>query len=115
MEQKQRMDLRKRKCLAAVERVCSILIITLISTQVVLACVTLVAKLNHDHSMDCSMEQQFISLIVGTHIVLFVAMVATLVFILRIRMCSYDYSHINTNNVTIVLVVYLMSYIVRAV
>lgn len=54
-------------------------------------------------------------MVVTTHVILFLAMVTTLAFILRIRCCSYDYSHINTNNVTLVLSVYLMSYLIRAV
>lgn len=55
------------------------------------------------------------TLVIASHVVLFLAMLITLIFILRIRCFSYDYSHINTNNVTLVLIVYMMSYIIRAI
>lgn len=53
VEQKQHMDLRKRKCLAVVEKVCSFFIILLIAMQLVLAGITIFDQMN-DLDSDCT-------------------------------------------------------------
>jgi hypothetical protein len=52
---------------------------------------------------------------ITSYIVLFLSMAIILTFLFRIRCCSYDYKHINTSNVSLVLIVFMVSYIIRAI
>lgn len=50
-----------------------------------------------------------------TNAILFFALIVAMALVLRIRWCSYDYSRINSTPVLIVLVMYMLSYFVRAI
>lgn len=57
------MDIRKRKCLAIVERICSFFIILLIAVQLVLAIITVITFMGDseelkENASDCTGDQE---------------------------------------------------------
>jgi hypothetical protein len=98
-----------------VERVCSFLIGIMIAIQLILSVMIVVKEFSEYDPVDCSFDNRFSTQVIVTHAILCLALAFAMGLVLRIRWCSYEYSHINSTPVLIVLAAYMFSYFVRAV